>query len=90
MKRKKSEDMSFEGNPKRKEPKMPKEATVLPNQEKLKPTSISLPKRKIISKINYGDVTLREFDKIDCDGATIIEGIPKFVFFNIFFNIFFF
>jgi hypothetical protein len=63
---------------KKSEPKTPKEATILPNNsdEKLE-TFVSVPKRKIISKIQHGDILVREFSNIDCDGATIIEGIPK-------------
>jgi hypothetical protein len=63
---------------KKSEPKTPKEATILPNNsdENLE-TFVSVPKRKIISKIQHGDILVREFSNIDCDGATIIEGIPK-------------
>eukprot|EP01080_Neovahlkampfia_damariscottae_P006406 gene6406-10413_t len=67
--------MSFGENPKQKQ-KVAAEATILPNQEEVQPSK-SLSKRKIISKIQYGDISLREFSTIDCDGATIIEGIPN-------------
>jgi hypothetical protein len=64
---------------KKSEPKTPKEATILPNNsdEKGETKFVSLPKRKMISKIQHGNILVREFSNIDCDGATIIEGIPK-------------
>jgi hypothetical protein len=37
----------------------------------------AFPKRKIITKLIFGEVTLREFDTIDCENPTIIEGFPK-------------
>lgn len=85
MKRKKIGQDIDEGNKKRKEQKIPKEAKVLPNQDEKNITATSFPRRRIISKLQYGDILLREFDAIDCDGATIIEGIPKYLF-NFFFK----
>eukprot|EP01080_Neovahlkampfia_damariscottae_P000426 gene426-6839_t len=56
-----------------------KEAQVLPITEKSekKESSIYLPKRKLLSTISHGDLSLREFDNLNCDGSTIIEGIPN-------------
>lgn len=58
--------------------KTPKEATVLPPQnENPKVVFKTIQKRKIISKIDYGSLVLREFQNIDCTGAAIYDATPS-------------
>jgi hypothetical protein len=37
----------------------------------------AFPKRKVITKLIFGEVTLREYNTINCDHPTVIEGFPK-------------
>ena len=59
----------------KKENKKKIEAKTILNTEK--PILNSLPKRKLLSTITHGEISLREFTNINCDGSTIIEGIPQ-------------
>lgn len=87
LKRKQREEETGENTPNKKKDlknifntKAPKEASVLPNkteEEITKTTITNVDRRRITSKIEYGDLTLREFKNMDCDGATIYEGIPS-------------
>jgi predicted ATP-grasp superfamily ATP-dependent carboligase len=61
---------------KRKGPFGPKEATALPSTSNEKKYNF-IARRKVISKIDYGSLVLREFKNMDCDGAVIFEGFPS-------------